>query len=143
MHDSTPLNGSLWLQLKLTHDRIDALLERYFRPLGLSVVEVYILRSLYEMDGQTASELAHSVGRAPTSFTPNLNKLQAKGYIERHSVDTDKRVVAVRLTDKAFELRERLLRTLKELDEKCFQTLGASEFSGFLKAMSTLQNLNL
>lgn len=142
MHNHTPLDGSLWLQLKLAQDRVEALLERHFRPLGLSVVEVYILRSLYETDGQTASELAHSVGRAPTSFTPNLDKLQNKGYIERHSIDSDKRVVAVRLTDRARDLRQPLLKTLKELDDKLIQLFGGTEFEGFLKVVSALQILN-
>ena len=54
---------------------------------------------LYDEDGQHASELARAVGRAATSFTPNLDKLQDKALIERRPDPGDRRAVRIYLTD--------------------------------------------
>ena len=76
-------DGSVWCNLDIALRNIDQVFRRVVRPLGLTVIEWYILRALYDQDGQHASELARAVGRAATSFTPNLDKLQDKELIER------------------------------------------------------------
>ena len=76
-------DGSVWCNLDIALRSVDQVFRQAIRPLDLTVIEWYILRSLFQEDGQHASELARAVGRAATSFTPNLDKLQKKGYIER------------------------------------------------------------
>src|SRR6185369_13299569 len=89
-------------------------------PLGLTVIEWYILRALYDQDGQHASELARAVGRAATSFTPILDKLQdrkdKKGLIERRPDPADRRAVRIYLTDEAHKIRDSVLNSAKQVD---------------------------
>jgi DNA-binding MarR family transcriptional regulator len=101
MTKSTPslrFNGSVWCNLDIALRNMDQLYRQSMQSLGLSVIELYILRALYERDGQHASELARAVGRAATSFTPNLDKLQNKGLIERRPDPGDRRAVRIYLT---------------------------------------------
>ncbi|MBI1279715.1 MAG: MarR family transcriptional regulator, partial [Anaerolineaceae bacterium] len=92
--------GSIWCNLDIALRNLDQVYGQIIEPLGLTVIEWYILRSLYEQDGQHASELARAVGRAATSFTPILDKLQNKDMIERRPDASDRRAVRIYLTSK-------------------------------------------
>src|SRR5215213_4487 len=109
-------NGSVWCNLDIALRNLDQLFNRAIQPLGLTIIEWYILRALYERDGQHASELARAVGRAATSFTPNLDKLQEKGLIERRPDPSDRRAVHIYLTKKGEEAREQVNKAAKEID---------------------------
>lgn len=134
-------NGSVWCNLDIALRNLDQLFNRAIQPLGLTIIEWYILRALYERDGQHASELARAVGRAATSFTPNLDKLQQKGYIERRPDPTDRRAVHIYLTDLAEQHRKEVLATAKEIDLEIRHLFEPDEFEVFLNVLSVIQSL--
>ena len=134
-------NGSIWCNLDIALRNLDQLFNRAIQPLGLTIIEWYILRALYERDGQHASELARAVGRAATSFTPNLDKLQQKGYIERRPDPTDRRAVHIYLTDLAEKHRKEVLSTAMEIDFEVRDLFDVNEYEAFLSVLSTLQTL--
>ena len=76
-------NGSLWCNLDIALRNLDRVFAEVTNPLGLSVVEWYILRALYAEDCQNPSKLAQIVGRAATSFTPLLDGLEQKNLVKR------------------------------------------------------------
>ncbi len=134
-------NGSVWCNLDIALRNLDQLFNRAIQPLGLTIIEWYILRGLYERDGQHASELARAVGRAATSFTPNLDKLQQKGYVERRPDPTDRRAVHIYLTELAERHRKEVLATAKEIDAEIRELFDADEFDAFLNILATMQTL--
>ncbi len=134
-------NGSIWCNLDIALRNLDQLFNRAIQPLGLTIIEWYILRALYERDGQHASELARAVGRAATSFTPNLDKLQQKGYIERRPDPTDRRAVHIYLTDLAEQHRKDVLGAANEIDYEVHDLFDEDRFETFLDVLSTLQTL--
>lgn len=136
-------NGSVWCNLDIALRNLDQLFRRAVHPLGLTVIEWYILRALYERDGQHASELAQAVGRAATSFTPNLDKLQEKGLIERRPDQSDRRAVRIYLTDAAHERRKDVLESAKTVDSKVEQLFSSNEFEMFQNVLAELQNATL
>jgi DNA-binding MarR family transcriptional regulator len=134
-------NGSVWCNLDIALRNLDQLFNRAIQPLGLTIIEWYILRALYERDGQHASELARAVGRAATSFTPNLDKLQQKGYVERRPDPTDRRAVHIYLTDLAERHRKEVLNSAKEIDAEIRQLFNTDEFDTFQNVIATMQTL--
>ena len=134
-------DGSAWCNLDVALRNIDQLFRRVVRPLGLTVIEWYVLRALYERDGQHASELARAVGRAATSFTPNLDKLQQKGLIERRPDPGDRRAVHIYLTNKAEEVREDVVQSACEVDSQIKAMFSESEYQTFLAVLGTLQSI--
>lgn len=134
-------NGSVWCNLDIALRNLDQLFGRAAQPLGLTIIEWYILRALYERDGQHASELARAVGRAATSFTPNLDKLQQKGLIERRPDPTDRRAVHIYLTKSAEQHRKELVATAARLDEQIRSLFGAEDFESFLNVLMMLQTM--
>jgi len=134
-------NGSIWCNLDIALRNMDQLFRHSMQSMGLSVIELYILRALYERDGQHASELARAVGRAATSFTPNLDKLQSKGLIERRPDPGDRRAVRIYLTQAAEGSREEVMENTRKIDERIEQMFSEGDFQAFQRVLSGLQNL--
>lgn len=134
-------NGSIWCNLDIALRNLDQLFNRAIQPLGLTIIEWYILRALYERDGQHASELARAVGRAATSFTPNLDKLQEKHYIERRPDPTDRRAVHIYLTDLAEKHRKEVLTAAREIDAEVHDLFPQDEYETFLNVLAVLQTI--
>ena len=141
MAETTALrfDGSVWCNLDIALRNIDQIFRQAVRPHQLTVIEWYILRALYEKDGQHASALAQAVGRAATSFTPNLDKLQNKGLIERRPDPSDRRAVLIHLTEKGADLRDDILELAEELDGHIAQAFSANDFKTFLEILAALQ----
>ena len=133
--------GSIWCNLDIALRNIDRLFQQKIRATGLTVIEYYVLRALYENDGQHASDLAAIVGRAATSFTPNLDKLQNKGYVERRPDPRDRRAVHIFLTDKAHQERERILQLGAAADEIIYDQISRSDAESFHRVIQLLQTI--
>jgi MarR family transcriptional regulator, organic hydroperoxide resistance regulator len=83
----------------------------------LNPLELHVLLSLYRSGGMNAGDLAVSVGRRHTSFTPVIDRLIDRGYLCRKPDPSDRRGVIITLTDKGEALREPL-KTLADEVEK-------------------------
>lgn len=133
-------NGSLWCNLDIALRNVDQFFKRSIQPSELTVIEWYILRALFERDGQHASELAKTVGRAATSFTPNLDKLQNKGFIERRPDEVDRRAVRIFLTEKAHRNRDTVIQSAREIDEQVLDFLTDREAKTLETMLAKLQS---
>ncbi len=140
---SLRFDGSVWCNLDIALRNVDQMFSRAIQPLNLSVIEWYILRALFEQDGQHASELARSVGRAATSFTPNLDKLQKKGLVERKPDPSDRRAVRIFLTGKAKKRRPEIQAVAEDLDQHIRDLFANEDYETFQRVLSTLQSINL
>lgn len=96
--DDVSLGSVMWCNIDIALRVIEQIYGELVEPSGLTVIEWHIIRVLLEQDGIHASKLANMVGRAATSFTPNLDKLQNKGLIERLADPRDRRAVRIVLT---------------------------------------------
>ena len=135
-------DGSVWCNLDIALRNADQIFRRAVRPLGLTVIEWYVMRALLEQDGQHASELARAVGRAATSFTPNLDKLQEKGLIERRPDPGDRRAVRIYLTARGVACREDILRVAQKIDTRIASHFSPEEFDIFQEVLDVIQTLD-
>lgn len=135
-------DGSVWCNMDVALRGLDQYFRREIRPHGLTVIEWYILRALYAEDGQHASALAQAVGRAATSFTPNLDKLEKKGLIERRQDEHDRRAVRIFLCASAQHIREDVLQSAETIDAHFRTLFPSNEYDHFLKVIATFQNLD-
>ncbi len=136
-------DGSLWCNLDIALRNLDQIYGQSIAPLGLNIIEWYILRSLLEEDSRHASELARAVGRAATSFTPILDKLQEKGLIERKADQSDRRAVRITLTDKARQQKRAIIEAANRIEKWLNGTIDKGDMDTFLRVLLHLQNLQL
>jgi DNA-binding MarR family transcriptional regulator len=136
-------DGSIWCNLDIALRNMDQVFRQAVRPLGLTVIEWYVMRALMEQDGQHASELARAVGRAATSFTPNLDKLQEKGMIERRPDPGDRRAVRIYLTDEGEAYRDQITRAAEKIDARIASHFSPEEFDIFQEVLDVMQTMEL
>lgn len=99
-------HASLWLNLYNTLTKLDQDYAQALEPLEITVIEWYILRVLYEKDGQRPSDLATAVGPVPTSFTPLLDQLEGKRLIARKANPHDRRSIHIHVTEAGKKLSQ-------------------------------------
>lgn len=136
-------NGSAWCNLDIALRNLDQIFGQVVQPLGLTVIEWYILRALYEQDGQHASELARAVGRAATSFTPNLDKLQNKGLIERRADPSDRRAVRIYLTEEGRTCKKAVHDAAEDIDTRIAEMFPNGDYEVFQSVLAALQTVTL
>lgn len=71
----------------------------------MPMIQLHILEALYEKDGLHASTLARVCGRAATSFTPILDKVERRGLVCRMADPNDRRAIFIHLTPEGQSLR--------------------------------------
>jgi DNA-binding MarR family transcriptional regulator len=140
---SLRFNGSIWCNLDIALRNLDQVFGQVVQPLGLTVIEWYILRALYDQDGQHASELARAVGRAATSFTPNLDKLEDKGLIERRADTADRRAVRIYLTEGGVKCKKAVNDSARDIDRRLAQQFDPEEYASFQTILAALQVMTL
>jgi MarR family transcriptional regulator, organic hydroperoxide resistance regulator len=134
--------SQLYLDLEMALRSVGDIYQAAFEPYDVGVIEAYILRVLYEEDGQRASRLARSVGRAPTSFTPILDKIEAKGLIERRSDKADRRAIKVQLTERGSKLRKPIQAAFEQADREAEALIPADLLPSFETMLLRIHNLS-
>lgn len=110
---------SVWINVDALKQDIEETLREHLKgsPAGnMLPVLIHTLAKLYQEDGQHASSLAKSVGRAATSFTPLLDKLEGAKYIRRQADSSDRRAVRIFLTKEGAALRGCITEALGKLE---------------------------
>ncbi len=139
---SLRFGGSVWCNLDIALRKVDEIYKQEIKELNLKVIEWYILRELYEQDGQMPSHLAKAVGRPPTSFTPILDQLEAKALIERRVHPSDRRGVKIFLTAKGKALRPQIQTVAENIEKKLSQQITDKDWQGYEHVLENFQTLN-
>jgi DNA-binding MarR family transcriptional regulator len=133
--------GSVWCNVDIALRNVDVVYKQEIEPLGLTVIEWYVLRTLYAEDGQMASRLADAIGRPATSFTPILDGLESKGFIERKPHSADRRAVRIYLTAKGKALEEQVKASAERIESKIRQHLSDKDWQGYASVIADLQTM--
>jgi DNA-binding MarR family transcriptional regulator len=140
--DTLRFNGSLWVNVDIALRSLDHVYAWALDDLELGVIEWYVLRALYQQDGQHASQLARAVGRAATSFTPILDKLEDRGLVERRADKQDRRAVFIHLTDEGKALRRRIQASAEGVEQVVRRVADEAEWEAFQKVLARLVAMN-
>jgi len=130
-----------WCNIDIALRRVETIYKQETEALGLSVIEWYVMRTLYEQDGQMVGHLAEAVGRPATSFTPILDDIQGKGLVERRSHPANRRSVKVHLTKKGQALKEQVAASVERIESKLRQRFSGKDWQGYEAVVSDLQTL--
>jgi DNA-binding MarR family transcriptional regulator len=119
-----------------------------FRPLGLTAQEAALLIRCAEAKSRSSGKLASVIGRDKGGVTRHLDKLEARGLIERFASSRDRRVTLVRATRLGPKLAPRCSETFLEarsqllgefLEVEIHQLLGVLSRISARLGMSTLK----
>jgi DNA-binding MarR family transcriptional regulator len=108
---------------------------------GLSQRQCAILRTLVAQEGARLSDLATSSGITPSAMTRVLEKLEARGLVERvRGTQSDGRAAIVRVTLAGRRTRKQLDALMRERTSRIMQSLPAKRRSQILEALHFLND---
>lgn len=105
------------------------------------ILRYIILKSLCNDVYQKNIEHEFQIRRS--SATGILQLLEKKGYIYRESEKTDARLKKIKPTDKAIEIRGKILENIKHTEKVLKKDIDTNEYQIFIKVMEKMiQNLS-
>jgi len=131
--DSPPLPAhyaperSIGLQMRRIVTQLGAAIEQRVEPLGLTDAQWKPLLRLYLGEHASASALARDCHIDSGGLTRLLDRLEAKGLVQRERAPHDRRVVQVALTDGGRTVAARLPALLAAAQDQLLQGFDAAE----------------
>ncbi|MBB4304448.1 DNA-binding MarR family transcriptional regulator [Rhodobium orientis] len=95
----------------------------YLSKIGLHPGQEAVLKSLFDNDDQTMSQLAGALGVQPPTVTKMVTRLSAQNLVRRTASKSDGRLAHVCLTDEGRELVKNIDRTWKRLEKEAVAKL--------------------
>lgn len=116
-----------YLAIAIVADRLDYECARLLRTEDLTLAQYNILRILRGAGatGHPCNEIAVRLLKPVPDLTRVLDRMAARGLIERSREDDDRRVVRVRVLDEGLDVLQRLDQPMNDLHEQ--QLSGLSE----------------
>jgi DNA-binding MarR family transcriptional regulator len=108
---------------------------------GLSQRQCAILRTLVAQEGARISDLAASSGITPSAMTRVLEKLEARGLVERiRGAHTDGRAASVRITDAGRRTRKQLDALMRDRTNTIVGSIPKTRRAQVLDALAILNS---
>lgn len=101
--------------------------EKQMIEIGLHSGQVFILNSLWEIDGQSQAELVKNLNLSAPTIYNMVTKMSDNGFIEIKKDPGDARIMRVFLTLKGRDIKPIVTQHCLNFDEKTFQVLTETE----------------
>jgi DNA-binding MarR family transcriptional regulator len=124
----------LW---QMNHE-LEKLSSRMEKRIGLTAQQRLIVRCLGKYPGQTAGQLAKMLHVDPGTVSAALNRLEAKGLLERRRDPRDKRRASLGLTAKGRKLDRPTQGTVEDAVERLLRTTGPEDIRVTLSVVEQL-----
>lgn len=106
---------------------------------GLSQRQCAILRTLIAQEGARLTDLAAQSGISPSAMTRVLEKLEARGLVERiRGAQADGRAAMVRITAAGRRTRKQLDQLMRDRTNQIIDSIPAKQRAEVLKALQLL-----
>ena len=112
--------------------------EAHFSELNATADQFVLLNVLAEESGLIQQELVQRVYSDPNTITAMLNRMEARGLIERRTHDEDGRARCVHLTVKGRRLQRRLHESAKVLHQRLAAIATPQEFKITLQVLERI-----
>jgi DNA-binding MarR family transcriptional regulator len=99
---------------------------------NISSGQVMFLLELYYLDGINQEELSSYLNIDEANTTRAIKKLEKEGYVIRKRDEEDRRVKRIYLTEKALEIKPKVLDLMNQWEEKMLKSLTSVEREVFI-----------
>jgi MarR family transcriptional regulator, transcriptional regulator for hemolysin len=99
---------------------------------GLTHVQAFALNHLYNRNGLTQTELAERMDVGTVTVSGLVDRLEAKGWVERRVDEKDQRAKRIWLTSKVGGIRKKMYDGIDQLNDVAFDGLSEEEVDQFI-----------
>lgn len=110
--------------------------------LGVTPVQFAILQALANTPGVDQRTLARSIGFDTSTIASVIDRLEARGLVQRRLDPADRRVRLLALTDEGHALLVAVIPAMRRTQERILQPLPAGERDEFMRMLLTLVRAN-
>lgn len=114
-------------------------IERAFPDLRLTQAEAHVLAHLAEHAPCSINDLHRGFGHKRSTLTSLLDRLEARGWIERAAHPTSRRLVLVQLTGAGEPVAERVSATLAAIEQRLLTRVGSADGAAFGRVLVALE----
>jgi len=109
---------------------------------GVTPIQFATLQAVSQQPGIDQKTLAMAVALDTSTTGGVIDRLEARGLIERRASDVDRRVRLLTLTREGEKTLQHVIPTMLRVQEKILSPLSATEQKTFMKLLSQLVNEN-
>jgi len=109
--------------------------DRRMRALGLTRSQWWVLTHLYFNDGRSQTELSDVMDVERATLGRLLDRLEAKGWVERRPDPRDRRVKRVFLTGEVEDLMQTMRARAAEMRSRCLEGLTPQQQEQFIDVL--------
>lgn len=106
---------------------------------GVHEGQQFILRLLWDHDGQTPGEIARRLGLATPTVTRAATRMEAAGLLRREPHPSDRRLVRLLLTERGHSLEGVIAAETDKLTERALGTFGPAERERLIRALVAIR----
>lgn len=138
-----PLGAALGFMQRLwqLNQALEKLSSRMEKELGVTAQARLVVRCIGKYPGLTAGQLAKLLHVDPGTVSAALNRLEAKGLLERRKDPRDKRRTSLGLTAKGRKLDRPAQRTAEEAVERLLRVTPGPDIEATVRVIERLTQL--
>lgn len=137
-NDASPLEAHLGYWLRFVSNHVSHAFARKLEAEAVTVAEWVVLRELLRLEETAPSCLADSMGMTRGAISKLLDRLMAKGLVDRTCGEGDRRSHRVSLSAAGRALTPRLARTADENDAEFFGHLDEERRRALLELLQEI-----
>ncbi len=110
------------------------------RPYGLTTEQFQVLKRLYEHGGGVSqNQIATGLAKSPANITRILDRLEAKGLLERRSNPEDRRSSLIFLTAEGTVLIDRVSADLADVEQRVLADIPENQLEAIRQGLLSMQ----
>jgi DNA-binding MarR family transcriptional regulator len=112
--------------LSKAYQRVYGIFKSRLQPYGLTPMQGLVLHALYEEEGLSAGELGKRLGLDSATLSGVLDRMAEGGWLIKN-VKEDRRVLNIRLTDRARSYQDNFVRETEYLNHEVLSPFSLEE----------------
>ena len=113
--------------------------DHFMQPYGLTRAQWRVLGTLLRKDGLTQRELCDRIDIGAVTLSGLIDRLEARGWVERREDPKDRRVKRVWRTDQVKEIRNNMQRRTNELNEMALKGLNQKQIEELVSMLEVVK----
>ena len=117
VHEQLRLKNQLCFPIYLCAKEITRLYGDMLNEFDLTYTQYIVMQYFWEIGSSNVKELSAALLLDPSTLTPILKKLEAKGFITRTRSHDDERSLSIALTDRGCALQDKVMAVPVKMEE--------------------------